>query len=235
MTRSAELVKFVQKEFKRLADPSKAPEMAAYMKTDMPFYGIQKPFRAEVYKQMKKLYPPQSQKEYESSILALWALPHREEKYAALEFATQFPAFVSSESVPLYERLIREGAWWDLVDVLAVALAGHALLKDRKLVKPTMERWIKDDDMWIRRSAILSQNHHKKETDPEQLFRYCLKTSHEREFFIRKAIGWALREYSYSDPRAVRDFIVKNKESLSPLSIKEGSKRLNIHGLAITS
>lgn len=233
MPASRELVKFVQSEFERLADPAKAPAMAAYMRTEMPFYGIQKPERLPVYRKLKKQFAPCDRLAYEDAVLSLWRLPHREEKYAALEYACSFDKFVHHQSIPLYERLIREGAWWDFVDTLAVHLVGHALLKDREVVKPVMDRWIDDDDMWIRRAAVLSQNHHKKQTDQRQLFGHCLKLSHEKEFFIRKAIGWALREYSYANPQAVRDFITSNREKLSPLSIKEGGKRLAASGFSL--
>ncbi len=89
-----------------------------------------------------------------------------------------------------------------------------------------MDQWISDPNMWIRRTGILSQNRHKVETDEKKLFEYCLERAHEKEFFIRKAIGWALREYSYVAPASVEKFLEKNKNVLSPLSLKEGAKQL---------
>src|SRR5271170_5771190 len=165
MKTSQTLVDFVQSEFRRLADADKAGPMAQYMRTTMPFYGIQKPERLPVYRQLKKKFPPETLKQYEQNILALWKLSHREEKYTAVEYAAMFRDFVNYSSLPLYERLIREGAWWDLVDPLATDLVGEAQLKDRLKVRPIMDLWIADDDMWIRRAAVLSQNHHKKDTD----------------------------------------------------------------------
>jgi 3-methyladenine DNA glycosylase AlkD len=223
---TADLVGYIQNEFTRLADPSKAGPMAAYMKTDMPFYGIQKPDRIPVYRQMKKNFQPFSRKQYEDAVLALWKQSHREEKYAAIEYARQHKEFTDVASFPLYERLIREGAWWDLVDDIATSIITDTYLLQRQKAKPFIEAWIDDDDMWIRRTALLSHNHHKTQTDSKQLFKHALKCCHETEFFIRKAIGWALREYSYANPAEVMKFIDQNKEKLSPLSVREASKGL---------
>ena len=200
--------------------------MAAYMKTDMPFYGIQKPERLPIYRQMVKQFPATSRKAYEANVQALWALPHREEKYAALEYAFNFPDFTDTKSIPLYESLIRDGAWWDFVDPLAINLVGHAFLKDRATITKIMKKWTDDQDMWIRRSSIICQNHHKKQTDENLLLETCLKLAHEKEFFIRKAIGWALREYSYTAPNAVARFSELNRDKLSNLSYREATKRL---------
>ncbi len=227
MKKEKELILFVQSSFKKLANKQKSIEMAAYMKTSMPFYGVQKPDRSPIYKAIKKDFKPDNVDEYKEFVLALWSLPHREEKYAALEIALQHKKFITTESLDLYEQLIREGAWWDFVDVIAVHLVGQTLLDERKSVKPLMDKWVKDSDMWIRRTAILSQNKHKKETDEKMLFDYCKKRMHEREFFIAKAIGWALREYSYTNPKSVKLFLNENKNELAPLSIREGGKRLN--------
>jgi 3-methyladenine DNA glycosylase AlkD len=228
-----DLIDFIQERFKAVADPEKAGPMAAYMKTEMPFYGIQKPERIPIYKEMKANFRPTSRSQYEKGVRALWKLRHREEKYAAIEYAKQHPEFVRAASLPLYRDLVIEGAWWDLVDDIAINLVGHAYLADRDTMRDTIEEWIDDDDMWIRRTAIICHNHHRKETDSRQLFAHCLRRAHEKEFFIRKAIGWALREYSYANPDAVRDFLVKNRSKLSTLSFNEGSKRLSKQGLEV--
>ncbi|MBX9770073.1 MAG: DNA alkylation repair protein [Candidatus Obscuribacterales bacterium] len=225
-TYAKNLVRLVQKELKAKRNSAKAKEMAAYMKTDMPFYGVQKPDRALIYKQLKSDFKPSSLKEYQDGIRALWELDHREEKYTALTLACQNDEFIMSKSLPLFEELIREGAWWDFVDVIAIDLVGRALLKEKKLLKPVMYKWIDDHDFWIRRTAIISQNKHKIETDEAQLFEHCLTCAHEKEFFIRKAIGWALRNYSYTQPQSVKKFLKNNRQILSPLSYREGAKQL---------
>jgi len=108
---SPELVRFIESEFQALADPAKAAPMQAYMKTAEPFYGIQKLERARIFRQLKKRFSPANRREYEAGIRALWRLPHREEKYAAIQYAVQTPALITGKSLPLYEKLIREGAW----------------------------------------------------------------------------------------------------------------------------
>lgn len=224
--KTADLVTFIQTEFGRLADDEKAGPMAAYMKTDMPFYGIQKPERIPIYKEMKKLFVPQSHDQYEMGIESLWQLPHREEKYAAIEFAKQHQQFVNTKSIPLYGKLIVDGAWWDLVDDIAVALVSEAYLRERDAIETIMEEWIDHENMWLRRTAILSHNHHKQQTNWKQLSDHCLRRASEKEFFIRKAIGWALREYSYANPSAVKQFLLAHQDQLSNLSFKEGAKQL---------
>jgi len=105
------------------------------------------------------------------------------------------------------------------------------ILAERKKVRPLIERWIDDADMWIRRSALLAHNRHKHQTDHAQLFDHCLRRAGEQEFFIRKAIGWALRQYSYANPTAVRRFLLANRDRLSGLSFREGARQLVRIGL----
>jgi 3-methyladenine DNA glycosylase AlkD len=223
---SNELARHVTAQLKRLADPAKAPAMAAYMKTAQPFFGVPTPMRAAMLKEMGERFAPSDQKSYARSVMALWNLPHREEQYCAIAFARRHGQFIVPASLPLYERMIREGAWWDFVDEIAANLVGAVYGKFRTQTRPVIERWIDDEDMWIRRTALLSHLRHKRETDAAQLFEHCLKRAHEPEFFIRKAIGWAIREYSKTDPRAVRAFLTKNRKHLSNLSYTEASKHL---------
>jgi 3-methyladenine DNA glycosylase AlkD len=225
------LVRFVRKELRAAADPPQAVVMARYMKTTTPFLGVQQPARKPIYREMKRRFSPANRREYEAAVLALWGLPHREEKYAAIELARQHVDSITLDSLPLYERMIREGAWWDLVDDPAAHLVGRVLLAERRPAKRILDRWIDDPDLWIRRTAILAQLRHKDQADAACLFRYCLRRAHETEFFIRKAIGWALRQYSYTDPDAVKTFLLKNRERLSGLSYREGAKRLIRAGL----
>ena len=223
----AELTAFVSERLAAVADPSKAPQMAAYMKTDMPFYGVSKPARALIEREIRKRFKPTSRGDYLDGVERLWSLPHREEKYLALFVARSAKAFIDRESMPLYERLIRTGAWWDFVDEVAVRLVGRVVLDDPELGLPLMDEWIHDDDMWVRRTAIISQLKHKQATDAARLFRYCRARAPEKEFFIRKAIGWALREYSKTAPDAVRAFLDEHRDELSGLSLREGGKHLH--------
>jgi 3-methyladenine DNA glycosylase AlkD len=220
------LAEWVSRELAARGDPRKAREMAAYMKTSMPFYGVQKPGRAAILRKIKRFYAPSSRAEYERGVRALWKRRHREEKYLAVSVARLDDEHVTIDSVPLYEQMIREGAWWDFVDEIASKLVGRVLFKQRREAAPIMDRWIRDEDMWIRRSALLCQLDHKEQTDHRRLFRYCRLLSGEREFFIEKAIGWALRQYSYSAPDRVAAFLDKNRAKLAPLSFREGARVL---------
>lgn len=231
--KASEAHKFLLAEFSALADKDKAVEMAAYMKTEMPFFGIQKPQREPIYRQLAKEFAPADHDEYASVIRKIWNGRHREEKYAALDYAVRCKKFIDASMLPLYEELVRDGQWWDLVDVLATLLVGVAFLNDQKTVKPIMKDWIDDDDMWIRRTAILSMNKHKEKTDEKLLYDFCLRRADEKEFFIRKAIGWALREYSYKAPNSVIRFLKTNRSKLSPLSYREGAKQLVRNGLMV--
>jgi 3-methyladenine DNA glycosylase AlkD len=220
-----ELADFVHERLVLLADPVRAVTMAAYMRNRSPFYGVAKPQVAALEREARKLFPCSDRATYAANVRALWALPHREARYLALGYARQ-KAFITYESLPLYEQIIREGDWWDLVDETASHLVGGALSKDRARVEPVMDRWIADPNMWIRRTAVLSQLRLGVALNQKQLFRYCLALTPEREFFIRKAIGWALREYSKSAPEAVIVFLEANRLKLSPLSLREGAKHL---------
>jgi 3-methyladenine DNA glycosylase AlkD len=164
--------------------------------------------------------------QYRENVLALWNLPHREEKYLAIGYARQFPAFIEFGEIDLYERLIIEGAWWDLVDEIASPIVSQVVLNHRWQMRPVLEGWIESPVMWLRRSAIICHNGHKEATDWAQLSDFCLRQAGEQEFFIRKAIGWALREYARTNPDAVRTFLRAHGEKLSGLSYREAAKHL---------
>ncbi|HKY49350.1 MAG TPA: DNA alkylation repair protein [Acidimicrobiia bacterium] len=226
MTDTRRMANFVEAELSRLADPAKAIPMAAYMKTDMPFYGVPKPARAPIAREVRARFPPVDADDYRRKVLALWGLPHREEKYLAIDYAWSFPRHVAFAQVDLFERMIVEGAWWDLVDGLASPIVGKIVLEDRISMRPLLENWVDGPDMWLRRTAILCQNRHREQTDQEMLFDFCLRRSGEKEFFIRKAIGWALREYARTRPDEVRRFLAEHGDRLSGLSRREAAKHL---------
>jgi 3-methyladenine DNA glycosylase AlkD len=222
------LTAFAAAELAGAANPDKAAPMAAYMKTDQPFYGVQKGGRTPILRQILADFPPQDRGEYRRAVLALWGQPHREEQYLAIGYAKAFPGYVTLSSVPLYRRLIVEGAWWDFVDDVAIKLVGSVLLSQRAGMTPKVRDWIDDRDLWLRRTAIISQIGHKGATDGALLFEACAARLHETEFFIRKAIGWALREYAKTDPGAVTDFVLEHRDAMSGLSFREATKHLDL-------
>ena len=207
-----------------LADPAKAAPMQAYMKTDMPFRGVQKAGRMPIARELRREHPPTDAEDYRAQVMSLWSLPHREEKYLAIGVAVDHPAFVTLDQLDLYEFLIRDGAWWDFVDDVASRLVGRLHLDHPAEMTPVLRRWIGDEDLWIRRSAIIAQLRHRDRTDVDLLFELCAARAHETEFFIRKAIGWALREHAKTDPEAVWGFVDRMGDRLSGLSRREATK-----------
>lgn len=243
------LVKLVQPQLEQLADPQKARAMQCYLKSDMPMYGIQRPGRVPIEKSMWDFFANETttdgtrtaclkrQKElpmdlYQTVVETLWNLPRREEKYLALDVALHYEDCITMQCLPMYEQMLREDyQWWDLVDPIAVNLVGKVTYQCPTEMKPILKRWIRDDNMWIRRTAILAQLKFKDRMDEELLFQFCRNRMHEKEFFIRKAIGWVLREYSKTAPDAVRTFLSTEKANLSGLSYREGSRILIKRGL----
>ena len=220
------VARYVEAELTRLADPDAAVSMAAYMKTDMPFYGVRAPERRLIARAAKAAHPPADAEEYRRQVLALWRLPHREEKYLAIAVARSHSRFVTVDHLDLYQRMIEEGAWWDLVDEIAIDLVGRVLRTDPSAVVPVLRQWIDSTDMWLRRAAIICQNKSRDGTDLDLLRSFTEKTAHEKEFFIRKAIGWALREQARTNPDAVRRILDEMGDRLSGLSRREASKHL---------
>ena len=221
-----EACRFASAALAAVADPSKAPDMQAYMKTDMLFYGVQKPARTKILRDLVHRFPPPDRAGYEALVMALWQLPHREEKYLALGVARHFHEYVVAEELPLYKGLIVEGAWWDFVDEVATHLICDLVVGHPKAVWPTVDTWIDDDEMWLRWSAIFCQVGAKEDTDAVRLFRFCEARAFEMEFFIRKAIGWALRQHATVDPDAVARFVIEHRDQLSGLSYREAAKHI---------
>jgi 3-methyladenine DNA glycosylase AlkD len=221
-----ELIEATQRELRGVADPARAAPMAAYMKTDMPFYGVQKAGRSSVLRTLKRDHPPDDVTEYREAVLGLWQLPHREEKYLAISYARAFNEYITTDAMELYERLLVDGAWWDFVDEIASHLVGRVLLRERSDLAPTMRSWISADNIWLRRTSIICQLRHKAETDTAMLDDACTSNLPDTEFFIRKAVGWALREYAKTDPDWVRSYVETHQGELSGLSYREATKHL---------
>lgn len=197
------------------------------MKSEMPFYGVSHKIQATLFRQAVRDYPVQSFEQYTAIINDLWNGKYREERYGALFVAKRYSAFQTMEALPLYRTMIKTGAWWDMVDSIAPNLIGKGLLKNYpEIMKPILYRWIEDDDLWIRRAAILSQLRFKLETDEKMLYDFCSQRLEEKIFWIRKSIGWALREYSKINSDSVKKFVEKNRNRMAGLTLREASKYL---------
>ncbi len=217
------LVRILDEEFVRLADQKIASAQAAYMRDQFCYLGLKRPVRDGVQKELFKKHVITSREEFAQIVDHLWQKKYREFHYSALDLIIKQRKLWSPSIITLFERLVRTHSWWDTVDLIAAKLVGSLLEKYPDMV-PMMDGWIEDPHLWIRRTAILFQLKWKERTDEKRLFAYCKKCAEEEEFFIRKAIGWALREYSKTAPKAVDKFISSNYSCLSSLSIREGSK-----------
>ncbi|UAA37684.1 DNA alkylation repair protein [Paraneptunicella aestuarii] len=216
-------VKLVKARLEQSADPGKAVQMQAYMKTSQPFYGVQAAERKKQISEIKKQHPLSSFDEYQTIILQLWQSPHREEMYQALEVAERFRQFRTPEAMPLYEYLIETANNWDTLDWIATKLVGDLVLKHPEL-ESFLITWREHSSFWVRRAALLAQLKHKKDTNLQLLADSITALMHEKEFFIQKAIGWVLRELAKTNPDWVSMFVNQHEAQLSGLSKREALK-----------
>jgi len=200
------VIEQLQALFSQHAEPQFARWQERYMRNQFPFIGIRQPIR-------KKL-----QKPYLKSldITALWKLPEREWQYTAIDLL--LTQQWKPEMLDLLECLITNKPWWDSVDVLASNACGKFFSAFPEYIDHT-QKWISHPNLWLRRSALLFQLRYRNQTDQERLFSYCKTLSEDPEFFIQRAIAWALREYAKTDPSSVRSLL--NNHSFSRLVSKE--------------
>jgi 3-methyladenine DNA glycosylase AlkD len=206
------------------ADPAKATGMQGYMKSEMPFYGVQKPARDAI---VRAAPPLQDLSTWRDTILALWReATRREERYLAIAIAVD-PRHRDHRTIaelPLYEELIVTGAWWDFVDAVATVLLAELLDREPEATAPVLRRWAGDAQMWKRRAAIVAQVRRKARTDVALLYDCVEPNRGDPEFFIRKGIGWALRAYAWIDPGEIERYCATHE--LSALSRREALRNV---------
>lgn len=207
------------------ADPDRAASMRAYMKDVAPFLGLTTPVRRALSRTVLEGTPRPEESDCAAIALRCWELPQREYHYFAVDYLRRYVGRCSSGFLPVARYLVSTVPWWDTVDALASHVVGGLVAADPRLATD-MDAWIVDDDMWVARSALLHQLRYKERTDTERLFTYCLRQSGHSDFFIRKAIGWCLREYAKTDPEAVRGFLAREKGRFAPLSVREALKNI---------
>ena len=228
-----ELVRTVRRRLAEAADPERAPQMQAYMKSATPFRGVASaPLRAALADVLADQRLP-DRDAWESAVRELWdTAEFREERYAALALAghRHYRAFQDPATLPLYRHLVVSGAWWDLVDPVATRSVGGVLDGHPEAVTPQVRAWAVDDDLWLRRTAVICQLHRRERTDLD-LLTFAVEANlegsrHGREFFVRKAVGWALRQHARTDPDWVRAFVASHEDAMSGLSRREALKHL---------
>lgn len=229
MTADRALIAAVREALEAAADPTKAPQMQRYMKSAMPYYGVTLPQAQRIFREVFAAHPLDGFEDWRDTVLALWhEATHREERYAALALAQHrlYRAHRTRAALPIYEEFVVTGAWWDLVDETAGNLLDELHQHEPDWTAARMREWSTAPEMWKRRASIICQLKHKQATDLALLYDCIEPNLGDREFFIRKAIGWALRQYAWTDPDEVVRYVTANADRLSPLSKREALKNV---------
>lgn len=210
-----------------LADPVRASAMKAYMKQRHDFLGIPTPARRQALKPLLATLKTADADALLTAAEQLWAMPEREFQYAAIDILAKFSRKLELDHVPAMLELAQQKSWWDTVDGLA-GVIGDIMYRQRhsQEMKELVEAALIHSDLWVRRIAMLHQLRWKSDTDTARLFRFATTLAPESDFFIRKAIGWALRDYSWHQPQAVREFVDRMGDRLSPLSRREALRKM---------
>lgn len=218
------LVGRLRAELPRHADGVRAAAMAKYMRDQFEYYGIPSTPLSALFRTAMTGLPKPTSQDAADFALACWELPEREYQYVACTYLRRYAKVLDEDFLDTAKHLVVSKSWWDTVDALAAHVVGP-LVSAYPWMTRVMDDWAAGDQLWLTRTAILHQLRYKRETDTERLFRYCASRADHQDFFIRKAIGWALREYAHTEPQPVRDFVAAHPE-LSGLSRREALKNI---------
>lgn len=214
----------LRRTYQHHRDPKDAAAMEAYMKGVAPFFGIKARPRRELLKEHLAAHGVPTVNELPMVVREAFACPERELHHTAVDLMTKQARKLGPEQLPWIEDAITTKSWWDTVDALATHVVGNILKRHPEAIPAWNERWITNADLWLNRTAILFQNRWKADTDLGLLFANIDRHATRPEFFLRKAIGWALREASATNPEAVRHYV--GSRTLSPLSVREALRKL---------
>ena len=210
--------------FQKNVDEGNASQMKKYMKNRYEFFGIKSPFRKEIYREHKQKYGLIPSGKEEEIVKWCWQQPQREYQYFAMEFLNKTARRSDTKIIELYVFMITNKSWWDTVDFIASNLVGVFLQRFPQKTEALTTDWMKSGNMWLQRTCLLFQLKYKSAINTELLHQFISQLSASNEFFIRKAIGWILREYSKTDAEFVVDYV--EKYPLSGLSQREALKWL---------
>ena len=221
---AADLIERLARTYRAAADPARAAPMVAYMRNQFAFLGLSRPVRSKLD---RTVFSGHQLTPAEALDLAewCWEQDQREFQYAACDALRKVARKLPAAALLDIRQLIQHRSWWDTVDTLAANVVGPMVLAHPEL-SDAMDEWIDDPDLWVARTAILHQLSYKERTDVDRLVAHCLRRADHPDFFIRKAIGWALRQYARTDPDEVRRVLAEHGGKLSPLSMREASKHL---------
>ena len=205
--------------------------MSAYLRDKFSFWGLQRDKRLEVAKAFWATHPKPEGEALRAVVLTIFdSTNYRELHYVALDLADRQIKKLPEDWIETCEQLIQKKSWWDTVDYIVPRLLGTLFQRFPKAIPTYTEKWIKSDNIWLQRAAILFQLKWKTKTDFVRLSDYILRRASSKEFFVQKASGWALREYSKTEPQKVVDFIRANEQKLSTLTVQQGLKWLKDKG-----
>jgi 3-methyladenine DNA glycosylase AlkD len=220
-------VKNLTGKFSAKADPERSLQMSKYMKNLFDYYGIQATRRREISRNFMREEEIPLKNELFDILKELWSVPQRECQYFGMELAARFTKETEKEDLKIYEWMILDKSWWDTVDFIAANLVGSYFLHFPEKTKPEMSKWLNSGNIWLQRATLIFQLKYKEKTDTELLSNHIYALREHPDFFIRKAIGWSLREYGKTNPGWVIEFVDRNE--LSPLSKREALKRLMVN------
>lgn len=211
-------------EYQKARNAKYAQTMKHYMRDKFEFLGIKTPQRRHILRDFLRMRGLPQYQCIDAYMTYLWSKKHREYSYTGIEIMRRMKDCLNEEYLKTAEFMIINKSWWDTVDSLASGIVGPILIKDSKLMKTKAKEYNASSNMWLRRTSIIFQLSYKERTDRDILFENIASCSHEKEFFIQKAIGWALRQYARIDPQRVRSFV--NTHELSALSRREAFKHI---------
>ena len=224
-TLADELLDRLIRTYNGARDPERAAPAAAYMRNQFPFLGVPAPTQRTLSHAVTAGLPAPTENDLRTVALACWTLDEREYQYFACGWLRNHVRVPGPDFLATARTLITTKSWWDTVDSLATRFVG-GLVRRHPVLAGEMDAWAADANLWLVRTAILYQLHYGPETDTDRLFGYCTRQAAHPDFFVRKAIGWALRHYARTDPDAVRRYLADNADRLSPLSAREAAKHL---------
>lgn len=219
----------LREKFETNANIEEAIPMKKYMKNKFDFFGIKSPLRKDIYKDFKNKYGLLPDENFEEIIKWCWKQNEREYQYFAMEFLSKRMKKSTLEIIDLFEFMIVEKSWWDTVDFIAAVLVGDYFKRFPGEIKRITEKWMNSGNIWLQRSCLLFQLKYKNKTDVELMEYFIVRLLGSKEFFINKAIGWILREYSKTKPQVVVNIV--ERHSLSGLSNREALKWMQNKGL----
>lgn len=214
----------IQKSFEEKADLENAVKMSKYMRDQFQFYGLSTPNRKEIYKELLRSEKKKGIIDWDF-LDVCYEDEHREFQYLVIDYLAAMQKFLKYDDVPHIKNYIQTKPWWDTIDGFDRIVGNIAFADDR--INDLMLQWSVDEDFWLRRIAIDHQLCRKEKTNTELLEQILVNNFGSNEFFINKAIGWSLRDYSKTDPQWVKDFITKYEDRMDKLSIKEAGKHIS--------